>query len=378
MLILKQKVNVKWNQRNIKHFQSLGYQFTKLGDEFKVNVNDLMKGSKVKIEVLCDYCLEEGKETIIKKEYYKYLNSKNITIKDCCNKCKNKKAKDSFLKIYKVDNPAKNKDCINKMINTIKSKYGENYQKQDEYIGKTKETNNKKYGHDWSMQNDEIKEKSKNTMIYRYGVEHALQNESIMNKLKNTNNERYGYENAMQNENIKQKLLNNNLEKYGVTSTLHIIEKREDIINKIMQSLSNNGTCKSSKQQRYLHNLLGGELNYYFKSLLDIAFPDEMIYIEYDGSGHDLDIQIGKITKEEKSKKEIRRWYALFNRGWKEIRIISKNDYLPSDEIIIQLINEAKKYLNTNHSWVHINIDNSSIENSQYINKINLGELRKL
>ena len=47
------------------------------------------------------------------------------------------------------------------------------------------------------------------------------------------------------------------------------------------------GTVVASYQQRYLHRLLGGEMNYSIDwSFLDIAYPERKVYIEYDGSGH--------------------------------------------------------------------------------------------
>ena len=56
----------------------------------------------------------------------------------------------------------------------------------------------------------------------------------------------------------------------------------------------------TSKQQLYIHSLLGGELNYCTgKCFLDIAFLDEKIYLEYDGGGHDLSVKLGNMSKEE-------------------------------------------------------------------------------
>ena len=55
-LIRPQKVKVKWNSANKKRFESLGYVYTKMKDEFEVNVDDLSKGSNIDIFYICDEC----------------------------------------------------------------------------------------------------------------------------------------------------------------------------------------------------------------------------------------------------------------------------------------------------------------------------------
>lgn len=152
-------------------------------------------------------------------------------------------------------------------------------------------------------------------------------------------------------------------------------------LQKLRETLYKNGNAPCSKQQKYLHNLLGGELNYPVKTLsLDIAFidNDEKIYLEYDGSGHNMVVNRNGMTKKEFERKELTRFYTLKKEGWKEIRIISKRDRLPSDEKILELVKYAKDYLNTGHSWIHIDIDNSEIKCSQFTKKVDLGELRKI
>ena len=57
-LITPQKVKIKWHQTNKRHYEKLGYVFTKWGDEFEVKVEDLPKGSIVKVQCICDGCGE--------------------------------------------------------------------------------------------------------------------------------------------------------------------------------------------------------------------------------------------------------------------------------------------------------------------------------
>ena len=145
-----------------------------------------------------------------------------------------------------------------------------------------------------------------------------------------------------------------------------------------------NNTQKTSKQQFYLHNLYGGELNYPIKYYdVDICLLDEKIAIEYDGSGHELNVKLGRMTQEEFNQKETIRNIIIKKEGYKQIRIISSKDLLPSDKILLKMLSIAKEYFNTtSHTWVNFDIDNSRIINAE--NKdingvfINYGELRKI
>ncbi|WP_332635070.1 hypothetical protein [Halalkalibacter flavus] len=51
-----QKIQMTWNPSNKKHFVSRGYVFTKIYDEFQVEVEDLNEGSNKPIIITCDYC----------------------------------------------------------------------------------------------------------------------------------------------------------------------------------------------------------------------------------------------------------------------------------------------------------------------------------
>ena len=59
-------------------------------------------------------------------------------------------------------------------------------------------------------------EKIKNTMVNKYGVEYGLQDNSVKEKGRITNLEKYGFENPLQREEIKEKIKQTCLKKYGV------------------------------------------------------------------------------------------------------------------------------------------------------------------
>jgi hypothetical protein len=51
---------------------------------------------------------------------------------------------------------------------------------------------------------------------------------------------------------------------------------------------------------------------------------------------------------------------------------------LPSDNVIFNLVELAKSYFNTGHSWIKYDIDNSKIITSQFEKYFDFGELRKI
>ena len=82
MGLVTRTVKVKWNPANRKHYESLGYIFTKYGEEFEADVNNLPKGSHIKVECFCDNC---------KKDLYWAYSAYNKYVKEdgktYCSKC---------------------------------------------------------------------------------------------------------------------------------------------------------------------------------------------------------------------------------------------------------------------------------------------------
>lgn len=53
-----------WRNSTRKRYESLGYNFTKYGDDFYVKVEDLPEKSEMKITAICEYCGKEKEMTI--------------------------------------------------------------------------------------------------------------------------------------------------------------------------------------------------------------------------------------------------------------------------------------------------------------------------
>lgn len=88
MIDLEQKVYVVWNPTTRKHYEQLGYRYTKYGDKFLVTVKNLLPTSTAKVSAFCDYC---GDEVQITYGGYNH-GTKNQTVKCACYKCVSYKA----------------------------------------------------------------------------------------------------------------------------------------------------------------------------------------------------------------------------------------------------------------------------------------------
>lgn len=166
---------------------------------------------------------------------------------------------------------------------------------------KMMKTSIEKYGNKCSLRNEEVQEKSKKKNLKNLGVQYPFQNKEVLEKCRKTCRSKYG----------------ENYRSYTI-----------------------------SKQQKYIHSLYGGILNYdEYPFMLDIYFSKENIYFEYDGSGHDLSVKMKQCTKKQFKEKEEYREKFLKEKGYKEFRIISEDDVLPDDKTLIGIKDRAFYFL---------------------------------
>lgn len=421
MGIITKEVEIKPSGKSIKYYRDLGYD-AKWRKPLMVKVKDLPLRSDAFILAQCDYC---GKlKPKIKYSDYN-TQTKNGTLKCCCLNCASVKREESMierygygyamqnpemkeriqktnlerygsvspsgnseviakrketsLKKYGVENPSQSKEVQEKRKRTCLDKYGvENPLLFQEVQEKIKQTNLERYGVENVFFNEKIRNKRDNTLIERYGTKYPLQNDKCLNKLKETNMERYGCESVSQTEEVKQKVRHTNFKNCGYEYYM----QSPDFLEKWFER---NGATfvRTSNQQIYLCNLYDGILNYSFKCFsLDIFLPDEKLNIEFDGSGHKMCVSLGSMTEEEFKMKEIYRNVAIKKAGYKQMRIISSKDKLPSDEILLQMLEFTKKYFSDypNHSWIEFDIDTSTVRNAEQKDGVffDYGELRKI
>ncbi len=98
MLVTPQTVTVKWIGATKNHYISKGYKFTKIGDTFTVNAEDLTKGSAVKVKVKCDHC---GR--ISEKAFCLYTKQIERDGTSYCGKCSGAKTREVFRRNFGFD-----------------------------------------------------------------------------------------------------------------------------------------------------------------------------------------------------------------------------------------------------------------------------------
>ena len=286
------------------------------------------------------------------------------------------KVKQTNNEKYGCDYVFQSKEVKDKIKQTCKERYGVDHIFQSEKVkDKIKQTCNEKYGCDYASQSEEIRNKMKETCKQRYGVDCASKSSEIKNKMKETNNKKYGGNAPACSEEVQRKMQQTMLKKYGVE---HALQNRE-LLNKVLDSFQFNGTGPCSRAQRYVNYISNGILNKHIcGSLVDIYMEKENIVIEYDGSGHFLgDIINGNaFPTKESLLREKQREDKIINNGYKMIRFIATKDRIPSDEVILNLIEEFK---NSDFKVARINFEEGTIE-KDYDEKsyYDFGELRKI
>ena len=424
-LILPQTVKVKTSMRTYKYYREKGYEFEKYGDFIEVNVLDLPKGSKYMVKIVCDIC---GKEREMQYRTVVKFNEENKLITCGSNSCRNKKYEDTCMKKYSVKNVNQLKTIKDKKINTCRKKYGvdnpgqsqevkdkkkktcqihlgvDNPFESKEIQDKIKGTWQKNYGEGiinpfqaesvrdkikktWQenygegiinpFQAESVREKSQQTLLKNYRTDNPFKSKEIQDKIKNTWQKNYGENitNPMQVESIKDKIKTTCRERYGADNAM----QNEEIKNKVLDSFQFNHTGPSSRAQRYINYILNGTLNKRIcGSLADIYIEKENIIIEHDGSGHFLgDIINGNKTPTKESLSyEKEREDKIINNGYRMIRFIATKDRIPSDEVILNLIEGFK---NSDFKVIRINFEEGTIDRD-YEERwyCNFGELRKI
>lgn len=314
-MLLTKKVEVGLGGKNAKYYENLGYEIPRYKD--KKGRLSIKRGTTILVNI---EDLPENSNSMVNVQCDYCLEKNIVTIKS------------KRYCTYIVSHKYSQKDSCPKHSGlkgreSFLNIYGYiNPSQTDKHKIKYKETCQEKYGADNTFQVEEFKDKAKETCLLKFGTEYAMQNDIIKEKA--------------------------------------------------IKTLYQNNTAPCSAQQKYIQKLIGGELNYPVSTLnLDIAFIDEKIYVEYDGGGHLLSINLGNQTIKEFNDKSRKRWYYLKSKGWRSIKIISRKDLFPANEKFLEIIKYAKEYLNAGHSWIKFDVDNSKIINSQGEFDYNFGEL---
>ena len=128
-----------------------------------------------------------------------------------------RKAAETMMKKYGVDNVMKSKTVQEKAKATTKKKFGVEYAFQSEEVkAKIKDTLYERYGVDSPIKAPEIKKKIEKTNVERYGAGNVFANGSSVRKMIDEHWRSLGVENPGQLEEVKEKIKKTNIERYGV------------------------------------------------------------------------------------------------------------------------------------------------------------------
>ena len=190
------------------------------------------------------------------------------------------KVRDVFLQHYGC-HPMQTEECQEKIKRTCQEKYGvDNYCQTESFKKKVKQTCQEKYGVDNYFQTDsarqcqsrymkehwnEVEPKRKATMQKRYGVNYTWENDELLAKTKLTIADRYGAEHYSQSDEfcerrseMDEKRKQTCLERYGVDCYL----KTDDCKEKSYKSKKQNATFNESMIENYIKDILDLEYQY--------------------------------------------------------------------------------------------------------------------
>ena len=230
---------------------------------------------------------------------------KGMLLSDELKQKRSSKAKETFLKKYGVDNPAKSKEVLAKMQKTNLEKYGVEYSAQADVVKeKVKKTNLERYGVEYSFQADLVKGKIKATNLDRYGVDnpsksdvikskivksnrknlgvdYPMQSKEVMDKSRVTSLEKYGTEYPNQSDIVKSKIDASTLEHYGVNRVCKLDEFKQKVVDTNRERYGVDYTCLI-----YSGKLKGNDSSYNrsFAELLDsnnITYEREFLLQKY-------------------------------------------------------------------------------------------------
>lgn len=159
---------------------------------------------------------------------------------------------------YLIENKSMNEVCLlyNISRTTLKRllKKFNLHKSADKSLEIRKNTNRKKFGVDYCLQNQLCKEKAKNTCKKKYGTDNAMQSNLIQQRLQKALLEKYGEINVFKVDEIKDKIKHSCLTKYGEDNFAKTCEFKEK--------------CHITKTKNKSFNISQPEENFY-KLLVD-------------------------------------------------------------------------------------------------------------
>jgi hypothetical protein len=181
-------------------------------------------------------------------------------------------------------------------------RYGVEYPIQSQEVkDKSKHTCLLNNGTEYPMQSQEVRDKSKNSYLLNYGVEHISQSQVFKDKFKQTCFLNYGVENPSQSQEIKNKKIDTSILHYGVEYPMQFGEVAEYQLQNAYNLKEFNFPCGNTIQvQGYepflLKNLV--EEGYTYEDIIVKRTEVPEIWYEKDNKKHRYycDVYIPKIN----------------------------------------------------------------------------------
>lgn len=211
-MVINKRYEVKVNPANWKHYSNY-FDNLKSGQVIYCSLDQLLKNSRVLVDVVCDVC------SFSKSISFKDYNSYGFENYDWM--CRGCKTKSNNLKKWGVENVFQSEKVKAKIRNTVIKKYGvKNISELADIKEKKKNTNQLKYGVNWPQQSQEIKSKTLETLRLDWNIDNISHVEEIKNKKKNTYRDKTGFDFIFCNPEFISSQINLNLSKYGSTYSL--------------------------------------------------------------------------------------------------------------------------------------------------------------
>ncbi len=209
-MIIDNTILIDIKKRNYTFYKNLGYD-ANIGSKLEISINDLPKGSNLKINVKCDYC-----GFVKSLSYYNYNKSMKVSNKYACSqKCSYVKKSEILMDVSGIKNIFQSEYIKDKIKETNTNKYGcDEYIKSDDFIKKSKETLLQRYGVDNYAKTPDWKIQAKETSDEKYGGI-GFQSKTLCEKISKTNFDRYGFEIPAISDEIKKRISESIIEKYG-------------------------------------------------------------------------------------------------------------------------------------------------------------------
>jgi hypothetical protein len=301
-MIIDKETEIIINAKTFKHYKKHGYVFLKVRDTIRIKVEHLTLNSHHKILCSCDCC---GFETLITFGNYNKYIKKDLDNKYTCKKCNIVKRKNSCLKKYGTEFSSQNNDIKKKVKQTMLDRNIKFFWcRGDEIKNRIFEL----YGVTHISKDNDIKKKKVETCLKNYGVEYPSQNRKIKEKQEQTCLKNYGVKYPSQNYKIheKQQKSAHSL-KYHSSGLFYRGTYEKDFID---FCILNNIQIKNVKKG----------IKYIFKNKDKIYFPD----FYYEPLNLIIEIK-SSYTYECELENNIIKKEAVINNGLNFIFIINKN-----------------------------------------------------